>query len=63
MKDELGEKIITKFIGLRAKTCIYLTDDGSESEKAKDTKTCVMKKKLKFENNKNYLEATQLRIK
>ena len=63
MKDELGEKIMTKFIGLRAKTCIYLTDDCSESKKAKDTKTCVMKKKLKFENNKNYLEATQLRIK
>ena len=62
MKDELGEKIMTKFIGLRAKTCIYLTDDGSEGKKAKDTKTCVMKKKkeLKFENNKNYLEATQL---
>ena len=45
MKDELGEKIMTKFIGLRAKTCIYLTDDGSEGKKEKDTKTCVMKKK------------------
>ena len=45
MKDELGQKIMTKFIGLRAKTCIYLTDDGSEGKKEKDTKTCVMKKK------------------
>ena len=34
--------------------------DGSEDEKAKDTKKCVIKGKLKFENYKNYLEATQL---
>ena len=34
--------------------------DGSEDEKAKDTKKCVIKGKLKFENYKNCLEATQL---
>ena len=34
--------------------------DGSENEKAKDTKKCVIKGKLKFENYKNCLEATQL---
>ena len=29
IKDELGGKIITKFVGLRAKTYSYLIDDGS----------------------------------
>ena len=28
------EKNITKFVGLRAKTYSYLTDDGSEDKKA-----------------------------
>ena len=37
MKDELG-KIMTKFLGLRAKACSYLTDAGSEDRKAKGTK-------------------------
>ena len=60
MKDELGGKIMTKFVGLRAKTYSYLIDDGSEDKKAKGTKNCVIKRKLKFENYKNCLEATQL---
>ena len=37
----------------------YLTDDGSEDKQAKNTKMCVMKRKLKFENYKNCLRATQ----
>ena len=49
MKDELGRKIIRKF-----------SDDGSEDKTAKDTIKCVIKRKLKFENYKNCLKATQL---
>ena len=52
--------MMTKFVGLRAKTHSYLIDDGSEDKKAKDTKKCVMKRKLKFDNYKNCLEATQI---
>ena len=52
MKDELGGKIIRKFVELRAKTYSHL--------KAKDTKKCVIKRKLKFENYENCLGATKL---
>ena len=54
MKDELGGKIMTKFVGLRAKTYSCLIADGSEDKKAKGTK------KLKFGNYKNCLEGPQL---
>ena len=40
MKDELGGKILAKFVGLRAKTYSYLIDNGSKDKKAKDTKKC-----------------------
>ena len=43
---------MTKFVGLRAKTYSYLIDDSSENEKAKHTKRCVIRRKLKFENYK-----------
>ena len=57
MKDELDGKIMTEFVGITAKTYSYLIDDGSE---ANGTKQCVLKRKLKFENYKNCLEATHL---
>ena len=47
----LGGKIMTKFVGLRAKTFSYL-DDDSEDKKAKGTKNCVIKRKLTFKNSK-----------
>ena len=59
-KDELGRKIMTKFVGLRVKSYGYLIDDRSEDKKAKDTKKCVIQTKLIFENYKICLEATQL---
>ena len=63
MKDKLGGKIMAPFAGLRAKTCIYLTVDGSEDKKVKDTKRCVIKRQLKFENYKTVQEQLNLRIK
>ena len=63
MKDKLGGKIMATFAGLRAKTCIYLTGDGSEDKKVKDTKRCVIKRQLKFENYKTVQEQLNLRIK
>ena len=60
MKDELGGKIMTKFVGLRAKSYSYLIDDVSEHKKAKGTKTCIIKREVKVENYKKCLDATQL---
>ena len=54
MKDELGGKNMTKFVGLKAKAYSYLIDNGSE-----DKKLCP-KSKLKFKIYKQYLQATQL---
>ena len=45
---------------MKSETYSYLIHDGSEDEKAKDTKKCALKRKLKFENHKNCLEATQV---
>ena len=54
-KDELREKIITKFVALRAKAYAYLIEDGKEHKKAKGTKKCVIKSELMFENYKDSL--------
>ena len=55
MKDELGGKIITKFVTLRPKTFSYLTDDCKEDKKAEGTKKCVIKRMIKFNDYKNCL--------
>ena len=60
MKDKLGEKLMTKFVGLWAKANSYLTNDGSEDRNPKDTNKYVIKIKPKFENDKKVLEAIQL---
>ena len=46
-KEELGEKIVTEFVALRATTYAYL-DDGTEHKKSTGTKRCVIKQKLMF---------------
>ena len=43
MKNELGRKIMTKFVRLRAKTYSDITDNADENKKAKCTKECVIK--------------------
>ena len=48
------------FIGLRAGTYSYLTDDSSEDKKTKKHKKVCHKSKLISENYKSCLEATQL---
>ena len=44
MQDELGGKIMTKFVGLKGKTYSYLIDDSSKDKKAKVKKVCHKKK-------------------
>ena len=52
MKDELGGNIMTEFCALIPKTYSYLIDDCKEDKKAKETKKCVIKRRLKFNNYK-----------
>ena len=54
-KDELGGSIIVEVVALKPKTWAYLMDDVSEHKKAKGTKKCVIKRRLKFENYKDCL--------
>ena len=48
------------FLALRPKTYSYLIDDGDENKKVKGTKKCAIKRKLKFEDYKCCLGATEL---
>ena len=63
MKDELGGKIMKEFVELRSKTYSYLKGNNDEDKKAKDTKKCVIKRKIKFQDYKNFLEAAQIKNK
>ena len=63
MKDELGEKIMTKFVALKPKNYSYLTDDCEEDKKAKVTKKCVIKRRLKFNDYKDCLLSNQIALK
>ena len=59
MKNELGGKMLTEFVGLRAKIYSYLIDNSCEDKKAKEVKKCIIKRNLKFENYKNCVVATE----
>ena len=60
MKDELVGKIMKEFVGLRVKTYSDLKDNKDEDKKAKGTKKCFIKRKLKFQDYKNCLEAAHI---
>ena len=55
MKDELGGKIVTEFVALRPKIHSYLIDMVRGDKKAKGTKKRVIKRRLKFNDYKDYL--------
>ena len=63
MKDELGGKIMTEFVALRPKTYSYLTDNCEEDKKAKGTKKCVIKRRLKFCDYKDCLLNNEIILK
>ena len=58
-KDEIGGKIMTKFVALRAKTYPFLIDEYTDEDyeknkivnkRAKGTKKCVVKREISFNN-------------
>ena len=62
-KDEFGGKILTEFIGLRAKSYAYLMDDDSKHKRAKGTKKCVIKGGLMLKNYKDCLFSNKIILK
>ena len=46
-----------EFVGLRAKRYSYLRENNNEDKKAKGTKKCVLKRKLKFQDYENCLSS------
>ena len=63
MKDELGGKIITEFVVLLPKTYSSVTDDDKNDKKAEETKKCVIKRILKFNDYKNCLFKNEIILK
>ena len=59
MKDELCGQVIKEFVRLITKTYSYLKDNNDEDKKAKGTKNCIIKRKLKFEDYANLLKPSQ----
>ena len=57
MKDELGGKVMTEFVALRAKMYAYrkLDEEKPEGKRYKGSKKCVVKETLKFEDCKTCL--------
>ena len=60
MKDELVGQIMKAFVELRPKSYSYLEDNNDEAKKAKDTKNCIIKRKLLFQDYKNFLKAPHI---
>ena len=62
-KDELGGKIMTEFVALRAKAYAYIEKDCSEHKKGKGTKNCIIKRELMFENYRESLFNSKIILK
>ena len=54
---------LMKFVALRPKTYSYLMDDGGSNKKAKGTKKCVIKRRLKFNDYKHCLFNNEIVLK
>ena len=63
MKDELGGKVVPKFVGLGAKTYSYLIEDGGEDKKAKDTQNVCHRRNLGLNIIKTVQKQLNLMIK
>ena len=62
-KDELGRKNMIKPVDLRPKTYSYLIEDVSEDKKTKETKKCVIKRRLKINGYRNSLLNNEIMLK
>ena len=56
-KDEAGGKIITEFVGLRAKLYSFRMDDGEEIKKDKGIKKSVVENSIRFDDYKECLDS------
>ena len=54
---------MAEFAALRPKTYLYLMDDGGNDKKAKGTKKCVIKQRLKFNDYKDCLLNNEIILK
>ena len=52
MKDKFHGQIMKEFVTDRPKSYIYLKDNDDDYKKAKGTKECVVKRKIKFPDYK-----------
>ena len=56
-KDELNQRVMSKFVALTSKLYVFLDTDNAEEKKTKGVKKCVIKKVLKFNH---YMDALLL---
>ena len=63
MKDELEGNIMTEYAAFTPKTYSYLMDDANSDKKAKGTKKCVIKRRMKFNNYKDCLLNNEIILK
>ena len=52
-KHELGGKVMTEFVALRARTYAYLMEDGNKHKKGKRTKNSVLELEIMFKSYKD----------